>query len=80
MNNMTFGLDSTDFPGMLKIMDEFGNSETMYGGENTDHEQVLVSVAQDSIAVTTFQLNGWTRKNVYWRDGTIEELFDGRWK
>ena len=40
----------------------------------------MISVAKDRIDVVTFQSNGWTRRNVYWRDGTTEELFEGKWK
>lgn len=32
------------------------------------------------IDVVNFQSNGWTRWNVYWRDGTREELFEGKWR
>ena len=32
------------------------------------------------IDVVNFQSNGWTRWNVYWRDGTREELFERKWR
>ena len=59
--------DPADFAGMCRIMDENG-------------EDTCLSVCHDKITVKTHQYNGWVRINTYWRDGTREETFDGRWK
>ena len=75
-----FTVDPSDYCGLLEIMDEFGDTDTMFAGENEDRESVNISVSHESIVVETFQENGWVRKNVYWRDETQEELFDGKWK
>lgn len=55
-------------------------ARSLFFGDNENLEEVMVSVAKDRIDVVTFQNNGWTRRNVYWRDGTREELFEGKWK
>ena len=64
----------------LKHLTKYGDSKTMYPGVNENGEKIHISIAHESIVVMTFQSNGWMRKNVYHRDGTREELFEGRWK
>ena len=73
-------LDPSDLDGMRKLMDEHGDSKFPFSGTNEDMEQVSISIAKDRIDVVTYQDNGWIRRNVYWRDGTREELFEGKWQ
>lgn len=70
--------DPTDWDSTLKIMDEYGASKTMFPGTNEKGEDVWISPYPDRVVMKTFQKNGWTRINTYWRDGTCEETFDGR--
>ena len=77
---LSFTVDPTDYPGLLKVMDEYGDSEFPFSGNNENLEETMISVAKERIDVTTYQHNGWIRRNVYWRDGTSEELFEGKWK
>lgn len=77
---LTFTVDPSDLEGLRKLMDEHGDSEFPFSGRNEQMEEVTISIAKDRIDVVTFQHNGWTRRNVYWRDGTREELFEGKWK
>lgn len=77
--SLTFTFDPSDFEAMRNLMDEKGNSNTMFLGVNKNMEDTTVSISPDKIIYVTFQSNGWVRKNVYWRDGTREELFDGKW-
>lgn len=65
---------------MCKLMDEHGDSETMFFGINEDEEDVQISIFHEKIVVVTMQHNGWIRKNIYWRDGIREETFNGKWK
>ncbi len=76
----TFTFDPTDRAAMRKLMDENGNGEQLLFGANELGEDTQISVFSDRIIYTTFQQNGWTRRNVYWHDGTSEELYDGRWR
>ena len=55
------------------------DSEYPFRGKNQDQEDITISVFKDKIVTITYQSNGWTRKNVYYRDGVSEELFPGRW-
>ena len=59
-------------------MDAYGDSKTMYPGMNENGETVWISIFKDMIVVLTSQSNGWNRKNIYYRDGSREELFEGR--
>ena len=78
--DLTFTFDPTDLGAMCALMDEYGHSDTMFMGVNTEFEETTISIFPEKIVYVTYQHNGWTRKNIYWRDGTREELFDGRWK
>ena len=77
---LTFTVDPSDFDGMLEVMDKYGDSETMYFGKNEDEENVTISVFHDMIVVETYQTNGWVRKDIHHRDGSREEMYNGRWK
>lgn len=76
----TINFDPLDWESMLKIMDEYGDSDTMFPGANENMEETYISVYQDKIVVSTNQHNGWVRINTYWRDGTREETFKGKWR
>ena len=78
--DMTFTFDPNDFDGMCELMDKYGDSDTMFMGVNTEFEETEISIFPDKIVYATYQHNGWKRENVYWRDGTREETFKGRWK
>ena len=79
--NPTITINPRDHKSLCKIMDKYGpTTTTMLCGENEDGEATYTSIFNDHIVVDTHQSNGWVRRNVYWRDGTREELFDGKWK
>lgn len=61
-------------------MDKHHTIDTMLCGENSDGEQIHISIHEDAIIALTFQKNHWIRRNIYHRDGTVEELFDGKWE
>lgn len=62
--------------GLMNSSDTFKSS---LFGKNEDSEDVKVDIGKDNICVTTYQSNHWTMKKVYWYDGTVEELYDGKW-
>ena len=68
--------DPTDQEAMNKLMDEHGDSKTMYPGTNEHGESVYISIFDDKIVTMTLQTNGWSRKNTYYRDGSREETFE----
>ena len=61
---------------MLRLMDEHGDSKTMYPGKSENGEDVYISIFSDKIVTVTSQSNGWQRKNIYYRDGSREEMFE----
>lgn len=67
--------DPADEKAMIALMDEHGDSKTMYPGSNEDGEDVWISIFHDRIVTETHQKNGWVRTNIYHRDGTREELY-----
>ena len=71
--------DPHDHKAMVAIMDNYAQYRTMGIGKNEDGEMTTSSVYQDKIIIDTYQNNGWVRRNIYHRDGTREELFDGKW-
>lgn len=62
-----------------KFMDLHEEFQSALFGNNESEELVMVSINKDCIVTSTFQKNCCVRKNIYWRDGTIEETFEGRW-
>ena len=78
--DLTFTFDPNDLGSMCELMDKYSDSDTMFMGVNTEFEETEISIFPDKIVYVTYQHNGWVRKNIYWRDGTREEMFDGRWK
>ena len=76
---MKIKFDPSDLKSMRKLMDECGNCYAPFMGVNDDNEGTTTSVYSDKIIVVTFQKNGWTRKNIYYYDGSSDELFEGKW-
>lgn len=76
----TIYIDFQDLAAMRKVMDKYHTTKTMLFGENDDGEMTTTSIFKDKIVLVTYQSNHWVRKNILHRDGTIEELFDGKWE
>ena len=74
-------LNTDDRESMIALMDELGSeTDTIYSGVNESGETLHISVFPDKISVLVFQGNGWLRRSVYHRDGTSEEIYEGRWE
>ena len=74
-----FVFDSTDYYGLVDLMNKYGNEDELFEGKNEDGEQMLISIYPDKIIVTVFQNNHWVRVSTYYRDGESDETFDGKW-
>ena len=73
--------DTDDRESMIALMDELGSeNDTFYSGANESGETLHISIFPDKINVLVFQGNGWLRRSVYHRDGTSEEIYEGRWE
>lgn len=71
-----FRINPSDYKGMIRLMDKYGNEPLPFSGKNDKGESVIISVNPDNITIQTFQKNGWMRTNAYYRDGSTEELFE----
>ena len=69
-----------DLEGMIKLMEEYGDSETAKFGNNEFGENVSISIFNDKIVTVTYQNNGWVRKNIYYSDGCSEEFLNGKYE
>lgn len=78
---MDFKLDTDDLKGMIALMDERGSDtdDAVYSGVNQNGDTLHISIFPDKISIRVFQENGWLRRSVYYRDGTSEEIYEGRW-
>ncbi len=76
----TLYFDSTDLEGMRKIMDDYHDYKYPFIGKNQDGEATTIAVFEDTIVLLTYQSNKWVRKNYYYRDGSSEETFEGKWE
>lgn len=77
---LTFNVDTTDHKALVKLMDDMGGNPNLYVGKNEEGEQVQISIEREKITIETHQVNGWIRQNIYYRDGTSDETFDGKWR
>lgn len=73
-------LNTRNYEEMIELMKRHKEFDQMLFGMNEDGENTQVSINEDNIVISTYQRNGWIRENVYWRDGTVEELYEGRWE
>ena len=59
-----------------EMVDKYGLIEEYRMGKDEDGDPVMVSIDDTCASIRTFQKNGWVRINVYYKDGTVEELFE----
>lgn len=60
---------------VIALMDNYGDSENLFFGENENGESITLDISHDKVTVSTLQKNGWERVNVYHRDGSTEETY-----
>lgn len=67
--------------GRKELIERYGDSGSMFLGNNAEGETVHLFVDVCGIILRTEQQNGWVRMNYYDADGVaIGESFDGKWK
>lgn len=64
---------------LIDTMLRYCASESMLCGKTSENEDCFVSVTEDCVCVEVFQKNGWVRKLVFWKDGNVEDIMDGKW-
>lgn len=75
----TLNIDFSDFNQLENLMSRHEEFQEMLFGKNEEGEDTITHINEDHIILETHQSNHWVRRNVYWKDGTVEELFDGKW-
>lgn len=76
MNIKDVVVDPRDYQGMLELMKHHAEFELPLSGKNENGENVLISINEHNITIQTCQSNDWFRTNIYYDDGTSEELFE----
>lgn len=75
---MELKLDNLDW--INRTIEDCKNNPDKYEmpltGENDDGELIMFEVHPEYVLLITYQSNGWCRKNYYYMDGTVEELFE----
>lgn len=76
---MEIKIDFSDLNSIREAIDKYHTTETMLIGENDDGETVTISIFGDKVVLVTYQKNRWIRRNIYYYDGSSEELFEGKY-
>lgn len=74
-----FEFDSSDFNGMVKLMDNPELHGHIIRSINHNGEAMQLSIQENRIDADVFQHNHRIRHMVYHRDGTVEEMYEGTW-
>ena len=69
-------IDFGNRDSIIETMDKYHHLDQMIFARNELEELQAISIYEDKIFVDTYQSNGWIRKNIYHRDGTIEETYE----
>lgn len=67
--------DPEDINKIKWLVENSDKFDMPLSGVNDDGETTLVEVTDEFVLVTTFQKNGWSRKNYYYPDGYVEETY-----
>ena len=57
------------------LLQKYGYCDALCGN-NEDGELVIVSIDKEKATIKTSQHNKFIRVNIYWKDGTSEELYE----
>lgn len=58
-----------------ELLQKHGYIDLPKVGVNEDGEKVMITIDEDAAVIDTFQNNSWVRTNIYYKDGTVEELY-----
>lgn len=66
--------EETPLSEYIKIMDEFGDTNTPFFGKNEKGDEIAVFINRDSIMIETFYSNNTVKIHTIWRDSGKEEI------
>ena len=65
-----------DLNSMIRLMRHYKEFPMPLCCKNDVDENMIISINKDNIVVKTIQNNGWARTNIFYKDGTVEELYE----
>ena len=68
--------ETSDLKKMIELMSHHKDFPMPLAGKNDEGETIIIEICKNNIIVRTYQHNNWCRTNIYWKDGTVEELYD----
>jgi len=69
-------VNTSNLDKMIQLMDRNKEFDEDLFGTNENGEYVQIGVYKNFLAIRTLQSNGWERTNIYYRDGSSEELYE----
>lgn len=58
-----------------ELVEKYGLISEVKVGVNEDGENCMISIDEECACIRTLQKNNWMRVNIYYKDGTSEELY-----
>lgn len=68
-------IDYSNYEQLVDLMNHADDYPYMLVGENQNGEFTTTSITPNLVILETLQDNGWVRKNIFHRDGMVEETF-----
>ena len=69
-------VNTSNLNEMIQLMDRNKEFDEDLFGTNENGEYVQIGVYKNFLTIRTLQSNGWERTNIYYRDGSSEELYE----
>ena len=78
MSENAFAFNPNDPEEIQALIREYSGNETTFKGKNNNDEEVVISICHEKIVVSTYQHNGWIRKNLFYANGAHEIDYERR--
>ena len=62
--------------GYSMLNSKLGSNGILHGINDSGEDVIIQRMSDDCILLTTCQSNNWLRKNYYYVDGTVEEMYE----
>lgn len=77
---MNVAINFADPSQIQRAIKKYGETKYPIFAVNEKGESQIMSISSDCITIETLQKNHHIRKNVFWQDGTVEEMYCGTWE
>lgn len=65
-----------DFRDLLNAFYENNVELGIFTSKNENDEDIIIEITNDYLKTSTIQQNSWIRVNIYYKDRTIEEIYE----